>query len=343
MGGGNWDPDTYDQVTRARIQSNTSFAYSGATFTQPREEWKAHEELDPLLKAGPTSPFAGENVRESRDSDEHPLSVPMAVFFDETGSMDRAPRTIQEKLAGLFGLLLRKGYCEDPQVMVGAYGDTWCDQVPVQVGQFESDNRIDEELDKLFLEGNGGGNNGEDMAMMWYFLRYHTATDAWDKREKRGYAFFIGDEVAHPLDADRIKKHFGDGEPLGDLDHEKLVASLLERWDAYVLIENNPTAKMQKSVDFYTALFGKERVIILETVETVAETIGLLVGMGEGTIDLDDGVDDLKELGFSDSDIASTKKALEPHRGNGGGKLVSAGVPDDMDDDSSSTDPVDRV
>lgn len=339
MGGGRWDPGTYQAQTVSSIRAGTNFGYSSQMHSTPQQLRKVHELLDPLYKAGDTSPLAGQVVRESRDSDEHPLSVPIAAFFDETGSMGYAPRVIQEKLGGLFGLLLRKGYVEDPQIMVGAYGDAHNgERAPVQISHFESDNRIDESLDKIFLEGNGGGNGGETGALMWYYLAYHTATDAWEKRQKKGYAFFIGDEIAHRVTTSDVATYFGDLEPAGPIEHKELVEKLLEKWDAYVLVENNSTAGYQDSINWYTKLFGKDRVIIMEDLQNVAETIGLIIGMGEGTIDLDDGVDDLKELGFSDTDIAKTKKALEPHRGKALGHLVTSGAPADLDDGDDSVD-----
>lgn len=155
MGSGNWSANTYSTNTGSKISSGRTFGYSNTTKSQSRNTWKAHESLDPKKKAGSASPLAGQIVREARDNDEHPNSVPISVFFDETGSMGTIPRVVQEKLGGLFTLLLRKGYVEDPQLLIGAYGDAYTDSVPLQVGQSESDNRVDETLDNLFLEGYG--------------------------------------------------------------------------------------------------------------------------------------------------------------------------------------------
>jgi hypothetical protein len=299
----------------------------------PRDQRKAHDDLNPLTAAGAASPLAGQIVRESRDNADHPNSTPLAVFFDDTGSMGIVPRVVQTKLADLFGLLLRKGYCEDPQVMVGAYGDHEVDGVPLQLSQFESDNRIDDALDKIFLESGGGGNGGESQWLAWYYLAYHTVTDAWEKRQKKGYAFFIGDEVSLPATASAVQKCVGDGEPLGSLDHKEIVKALLEKWDAYVLVIDNLTAKGQRSIPFYQELFGKDRVLIVENEEAIAETIALTVGVSEGTIDLDDGVDDLKALGVSDDTIRQATKALAVHKGAaGGGAIVPGATPADLDD-----------
>jgi hypothetical protein len=45
----------------------------------------------------------------------------------------------------------------DPQIMFGAIGDATCDRAPLQVGQFESDNRMDDDLGRILLEGGDAG------------------------------------------------------------------------------------------------------------------------------------------------------------------------------------------
>lgn len=330
MGAGQWSAATYSANTASKVRSGTNFQYTSATYTKPQSSWAAHDDLDPKKVAGASSPLAGQIVRESRDNIDHPTSTPLGVFFDETGSMGVVPRTVQTKLTELFGLLLRKGYLEHPQVMVGAYGDEHTDTVPLQVSQFESDNRIDDALDKIFLEGNGGGNGGESQWLAWYYLAYHTATDAWEKRDKKGYAFFIGDEIVHKGSAQSVQRFIGDGEPLGSLEHKDLVKALLEKWDAYVFVIDNLSAKGQKSIPFYQELFGKDRVLVVEDENAIAETIALTVGIQEGTIDIDDGVDDLKQLGVADDVIRQATKALAVRKGEGG-VAVSGASPAGLD------------
>lgn len=337
MGSGSWDPGTYAATTARNIKSGTTFSYS--TTAHSTGVYKAHDDLDPKKVNGPDSPLAGQAIRESRDSTEHPNSVPVCVFFDETGSMGNTPRVLQTKLPELFGTILRKGYLEDPQIMMGAYGDGVVDHAPLQVSQFESDNRIDEALDKLFLEGHGGGNWGESQWLAWYYVATHTATDAWEKREKKGYAFFIGDEKSLEPTEDQVKRWIGDGEPLvSPLTDQAIVDELLSKWEAYVFVIDNGAAKRQGSVEYYSNLFGEERVLIVQDETAISETIALTIGMTEGVIDLDDGVDDLKDAGASDAAIEQAKKALSLYS-NRTNVVVASDSPADLDaadDDSVS-------
>lgn len=336
MGSGSWDAGTYASTTRAKIDTGTTFSYTKTAHETGRFE--VHEDLDPK-KVNTAGPLAGQAVRESRDSAEHPTSVPVAVFFDETGSMHNTPRLMQTKLPELFGIILRKGYLEHPQIMMGAYGDGVVDNAPLQVSQFESDNRIDEALDKLFLEGNGGGNYGESQWLAWYYLATHTATDAWEKREKKGYAFFIGDEKSLEPTAGQVKQWVGDGEPLvHPLTDRAIVQELLKKWEAYVFVIDNGSARRQHSVEYYTSLFGTERVLIVQDETAISETIALTIGMSEGVIDLDDGVDDLKDVGASDAAISQATKALSMFV-NKTSVVVASDSPADLDtvDDDAVT------
>ena len=187
MGGGSWDSGMYDDATYDRVSSGVDdFDYTNKV--RAGAESGIHTTLDPKTVAGPSSQLAGKNVRESRDSDEHPESLPVAIIFDVTGSMGGIPRMLQKKLANLMDVITQKAGVPDVQVLVGAVGDSYADEYPFQVGQFESDNRFDEQLRNIILEGGGGGQVMESYGLAYRFAAYHTATDAFDKRGKKGYS-----------------------------------------------------------------------------------------------------------------------------------------------------------
>lgn len=315
MGSGRWDAGTYATTTNASLRDHgTAFAYDKLSKAAGRYE--VHESLDPKVVAGDLSPFAGQVMRESRDSDEHPESLPIAVIFDVTGSMLTIPQVLQTKLPKLYGLLLAKGYVEHPQILFGAVGDATCDRVPLQIGQFESDNRADANLADLFLEGGGGGQTMESYELAAYFIARHTATDAWDKRGKRGYLFLIGDEHTYArIDPGQAKALIGDdlAEPI---DTSSIFAELTERWDTYFLFAEQGSYGFEEIVGSAPAggmawrpLLG-QNALRLEDADAVCETIALAVGLGEGTVDLDEGLAHLRDEGTDERAIEATSKAL---------------------------------
>jgi hypothetical protein len=294
MGSGRWSTDVYTAADNYRRATGTSaFAYSDGGARQ------AHPALDPK----------GVVKRESRDSEEHPFSTPIAVLFDVTGSMGGVPRVLQTKLPQLLGLLTRKGYATDPHLLFGAVGDASCDRVPLQIGQFESDNRMDDDLARIVLEGGGGGQMMESYELAMYFMARHTALDSFEKRGRRGYLFLIGDEMPYAkLKPREVQKFLG--EPAEKMSTEDIVAALTRTFDVYYLL---PTAAghggNRDVLKRWRELLG-QNVLELDDLDAVCETIALTVGLGEGTIDLDAGLDDLVEAGSAHR--GTVGKALAP-------------------------------
>jgi hypothetical protein len=311
MGSGRWSTDVYDAAARYRAATGASaFGYSDGGATS------VHPSLDPH----------GVAVRESRDSGEHPRSLAIAVLFDVTGSMRDVPRRLQDKLPQLLGLLLRKGYADDPQILFGAIGDATCDRAPLQVGQFESDNRMDEGLSRILLEG-GGGQKTESYELAMYFMARHTVTDCYTKRGKRGYLFLIGDEMAYPrVKRGEVAAVIGDG-PQADIPLAAIVAELTRAWDTYYILPQGASYAGDSDVlSFWRGLLG-QNVIELADLAAVSETIALTVGLGEDAIGLSDGLADLDDVG---SDAAPTVSQALAAIGSSRSELISVAL-DDLD------------
>jgi hypothetical protein len=284
MGSGRWSTDVYEAAERYRATTGASaFAYSDGGATT------VHPDLNPF----------GVGARESRDSDEHPASLAVAVLFDVTGSMQTVPRTLQTKLPELLGLLLRKGYAAHPQILFGAIGDATCDRAPLQIGQFESDNRMDHDLGRIVLEGGGGGQKTESYELAMYFMARHTSIDCHERRGRRGYLFLIGDEMPYPrVRAGEVRRVIGD-RLAEHIPVEAIVAELTQRYDVYyILPEGTAHAGDRQVLDRWRGLLG-QNVIQLDDLDAVCETVALTVGLGEDAIDLDEGLDHLREYGSS--------------------------------------------
>ncbi|GAA4491816.1 hypothetical protein GCM10023191_026330 [Actinoallomurus oryzae] len=313
MGSGNWSTDVFNANAHYRAANGISaFAYSDGGARA------VHEDLDPY----------GVTVRESRDSDEHPESLALAVLFDVTGSMLTVPRTLQSKLPDLLGLLMRKGYVEHPQILFGAVGDATCDRAPLQVGQFESDNRMEDDLGKILLEGGGGGQMTESYELAMYFMARHTAMDCLEKRGRRGYLFLIGDELAYPkVKAREIGRVIG-GEPGEDVPLASIIAELKRKFEVYFIIpEGASHSRDGRLLDFWRGHLG-QNVIRLDDLDAVCETIALTVGLAEDAVDLDEGLDHLREFGSSAGD--SVSRALAPLSA-GRGAVAVAPAPTGLD------------
>lgn len=301
MGGSRWSDDFYNDRAAHRAATGASaFAYTDSMHAVPHSARKVHHKLNPF----------GVKMRESRDSDAHPLSKSIAVMFDVTGSMGGIPVTLQKKLGELMNLLIRKGYVEHPQILFGAVGDATCDRAPLQVGQFESGIEMEDDLGRFFLEGGGGGQNTESYELAAYFLARHTSIDCFEKRGEKGYAFIIGDEKYHPNVKPReVAAIIGDGLET-PIPTKQIFAELQKEYEVFYVIPSGASNGGDTSIrKAWQEILG-QNVLTLDNPDAVCETIALSIGLCEGKTDLVAGTRDLRDMGVSGAVARTVSTAL---------------------------------
>jgi len=287
MGSGTYSAKVYDDARSLRsVTGKSAFDYTDSGLHD-----SAHPAMDVKGLDGRGA------IRESRDSDEHPVTTAMAVLFDVTGSMGAVPRLLQAKMPQLLGLVLRKGYVTGPQILFGAIGDATVDRAPLQIGQFESDNRMDDDLGRLLLEGGGGGGREESYELGLYFMARHTSADCWEKRGHRGLLFLIGDEKAYPrVKRAEVAEHTGDALQ-ADISFTDILAEVRKRWDTYFIMPGAAYHSGNTEIsDFWSGHLGQNFIRVPET-DAIPETIALTAGLAEGSTDLDSGLADLADVG----------------------------------------------
>lgn len=188
---------SYDDATMRSITKGYASASVGAVFTQKT----INSSMDPHSAV----------MREARDSEEHPNSLAIILGLDVTGSMGSIPHhLVKEGLPKIVSTIMQRGI-SDPQILFLGIGDHECDDFPLQVGQFESSDELMEKwLLDVFLEGGGGGNDGESYLLAWYFAANHTSIDCFEKRGEKGFVITIGDEPTLPsISKESLRKIMG--------------------------------------------------------------------------------------------------------------------------------------
>jgi len=298
MGGSSWSDDFYTKSATTRAKTGTSaFAYTDSVRSGSVDA-KTHDDLNPM------------NItRESRDSDDHANSNAIAIMFDVTGSMGSIPIKLQEKLAGLMGLLVKKGYIDDPQLLFGAVGDQRArDRSPIQIGQFESGNEMEGDLSKIYLEGCGGGNEGESYDLAMYFFANKTSIDCLEKRGEKGYLFTIGDEpFFNTIRKTDVKEVFGD-DLQADIPIKEVVEKLQESYNYFHILPMQAHWSSQSKAGWLDLL--GQNVLMLDDSNAVCETIALAIGVHQDSVDIDNAVVDLADAGYDKAAIHSASKAV---------------------------------
>ena len=186
MGCGSWTSDSFKSYSKSVGRSVSKSGTIDSDYSN-QEMFKARH-LDSALNPKNV-------IREGCDSEEHPNTLPVILALDVTGSMNDVSVEIAKKL----NIIMTKLYEDitDVEFMIMGIGDLVYDNSPIQISQFESDIRIAEQLDKLWFENGGGGNDYESYTAAWYMGSRHTKIDC-NKRCKKGIIITIGDERLNP-------------------------------------------------------------------------------------------------------------------------------------------------
>jgi hypothetical protein len=277
MGSGAWSATNYHSAARARAAAGIdAFDYSARV--QKSGNLVVHASLNPY----------GMTTRQSRDSDEHPDSNSILISLDVTGSMTKVLRQIHADLPHLHELLLGHKYIPHPQILFAAVGDATCDRVPLQVGQFESDNRMDQNLENMVLEGGGGGQKTESYELTLYIAARHTAIDCYEKRGRKGYLFIIGDEMAYPLVHRAHVNRLLGIDPQADIPLQQIAAEAQEKYHVYFIIPGGAAHGGDAQViAFWEQLLGADHVLKLQNPDDTSESIAMTIGLNEGVINRD--------------------------------------------------------
>ena len=265
MGYSGWSGDAYTNLTSSKNYASKSAA---DIFSK-----SISSDMTPLNLG----------IRESRDSDEHPESLAVMVFLDETGSMGRIPEAIvKDKLGALMNTIIDNGV-KHPQIFFGAIGDHISDSSPLQVGQFESGTEeLDKWLTQIFIEGYGGGQSMESYLLAWLVAGRHTSIDCFEKRNEKGFLFTIGDEMSwDSLSAKTLKDLLGypQGEDLTDV---QLLEEAQRLYNVYHIHINEASYRDDPQVLGYWRKMLGERLIVLEDYNAVCETIATLIAVQHG-------------------------------------------------------------
>lgn len=221
------------------IFTNTSFAaYStslGRSYDtttnyvsgQKYEAVKLDEALDPKKFT----------IRECVNNEEHPNTVPVILALDVTGSMGSA---CAETAAAIGKIVLNLfDRFKDVEFCIMGIGDLAYDRAPIQMSQFESDVRIAEALDKVYMEHGGGGNAYESYTAAWYMGLHHTKLDCFDKQGRKGIIITMGDEPLNPyLPANQLN-WAANTHAQGDIDTDELYEEAKKKFDIFHIAIND--------------------------------------------------------------------------------------------------------
>lgn len=169
MGGSSYDRDVY---------SSSSYSNWGASnySTSKMSRTYMDSSMDPK----------GRKIRSKSKN-------PIVIMLDVTGSNINFARLVYDKMPMFYGQIEQQGYLKDFDISVCAVGDANCDDYPLQVADFSKGIEIDSWLEKLVLEGGGGGQKRESYELAAYYLSQNFEFNP----DAEPLVLFVGDEAPY--------------------------------------------------------------------------------------------------------------------------------------------------
>lgn len=188
MGGFSYDRDVYSSSS-SYGWSSSSNNFGASSYSQSKlSSSTLHSSMKPNGK-----------ILKSK------TKTPIIIVLDITGSNIDFARVVYDKLPMFYGQIEQKGYLKDFDIAICAVGDAYSDDYPLQIGSFAKGIELDSWIEKLVLEGGGGGQRKESYELAAYYLFKNTRFAPGSKP----IIFFIGDEKPYPTVNQSQAKKFG--------------------------------------------------------------------------------------------------------------------------------------
>ena len=211
-------------------------------------------------------------IRECVNNEEHPNTIPVILALDVTGSMGDACKEVAEALGVIMVDLYKK--FKDIEICIMGIGDLAYDDAPIQISQFESDIRIAEALDKVWMEHGGGGNTYESYTAAWYMGLRHTKLDC-HKQGRKGIIITMGDEALNPyLPQEELEAVTGD-HLQDDVETPDLYEEASKKFDIFHIAVDDKESSYKYHADSINFTFGdllKDRLKI-SSINNLSQTI----------------------------------------------------------------------
>jgi len=231
------------------------------------------------------------------------------VAIDVTGSMGNWAKTVWDKLPMFYGQMNMRGYVTDPAISFAGVGDAYTDRAPLQISEFKTGTHIDEAIEKIWLEGAGGGQTYESYELCAYFY----ARKCQIRSATTPVFFFMGDEGFYKnIKGAHIEKFIGDaiGE---DIPSEVLFRELRNKFHVFFIHKPYFDPEVDaKQLAKWREVVGPERILEMREPKAIVDImLGAIALIGK-TRTLNTYLDDLESRGQSPDRIKEVTRVLQP-------------------------------
>ncbi|MCR5185872.1 MAG: hypothetical protein K6D97_01995 [Clostridia bacterium] len=287
MGGPSYDRDVYSGSSSSGWGSGFgASSYSASRFTRTS--------MDSSLSSN------GKILKSKTKS-------PIVVVLDVTGSNIEFARVVYDKLPMFYGQIEQKRYLKDFDISFIAVGDAYTDRYPLQVCDFAKGIELDSWIEKLVLEGNGGGQRMESYELAAYYLYKNTKFKAGSEP----IIFFIGDEKPYPTVNKDQANSFGIECKEGGIKAFDLLRKKVGD-NVFMLLNRYCGSRFENEITrCWENLLAPEHVIKIEEEKAIVDLMLGIISMVSSARTLETYKIDMKGRGQTQDRIETVSKSLE--------------------------------
>ncbi|KYK25449.1 hypothetical protein AYK26_05935 [Euryarchaeota archaeon SM23-78] len=220
--------------------------------------------------SSPNSKLVHTGKKEIFSDSENPL----IVAVDVTGSMERWPAEIFDRLPLLYQTLSQ--YRPDLEVCFAAIGDAYSDEYPLQINNFGKGVALEDHINALYPEGGGGGQIHETYELFGHYILNHCKTP----KAKNPFLLIFGDEKFYENVNPDQAEHFMGYRPEKAIESKSMWKNLMQKFNMFYLQkpygwgDNNSIT--QSVTDTWAEAIGKQRIIALPSMERAVD-VGMAI------------------------------------------------------------------
>jgi hypothetical protein len=284
MGGDYYDRDYYSS-------SNTN------TTTESTNQLQNNQDLNPNLDPR----LYSQNTLKSKGRS------PIVFALDVTGSMGEWVKTIYDKLPMFYGQMIQNEYTFDPTLSFCAIGDAECSKVPLQISEFSSGLDIDSNINKIFLEGGGGGNLRESYELAAYFYLNNCEL----VNHEFPFLFITGDEAFfNEITKVNVEKILGQ-KLEKNLNSREIFKLLKKKFNVFHLRKTFDDPEKEKGMyKQWADTIGQERVLSVNSPKASIDVILGCLAITTGARTLEEYIKDMISRGQTNQRVEEVTSAL---------------------------------
>ncbi|MCI9177372.1 MAG: hypothetical protein HFJ28_02075 [Clostridia bacterium] len=232
---------------------------------------------------------------------------PIIIMLDVTGSNIDFARVVYDKMPMFYGQIEQKGYLEDFDIAFCAVGDAYSDKYPLQIGDFAKGIELDSWLEKIVLEGNGGGQRRESYELAAYYL----CCNAKFAPGSNPIVFFIGDEMPYAKVSEHQAEKFDLPKPEGGYQPFRQLREKVND-NVFMLLNKYNGRQFEDDItSCWTKLLVPEHVVRISEEKAIVDLMLGIISMVSNTRSLDTYKIDMLDRGQTQKRIEGVTNSLK--------------------------------